>query len=165
MPRNPMNYDETYFYKVVCRDLNIKDVYVGHTTDFKTRKCKHKSACCSQIDSNKHNLYVYTFIRANGGWENFDMILIEKHKCEDRLHAFKKEREYIESLNATLNQKIPTRTKKEWKDDNKERVKECGINWRKENQPRIQEQKKEYFTQNKEYYLEQSRTRYKDKKN
>ena len=26
------------FCKIVCKDLDIKDLYVGHTTDFKTRK-------------------------------------------------------------------------------------------------------------------------------
>ena len=52
------------------------------------------------------------------------MILIETMKCESKLDAEKKERDYIENLNSTLNQFIPSRTKKEWTEDNKDHVKQ-----------------------------------------
>ena len=42
MPRIKIDYSNTMFYKIVCKDLDIKDFYVGHTTDFKTRKNCHK---------------------------------------------------------------------------------------------------------------------------
>ena len=49
--------------------------------------------------NDKHyHLYVYQFIREHGDFENWDMILIERHSCVDRLDALKKERMYIESL-------------------------------------------------------------------
>ena len=38
MPRLPVDYKNTIIYKIVCNDLKIKDTYVGHTTDFKSRK-------------------------------------------------------------------------------------------------------------------------------
>ena len=44
MPRHPINYDNTCFYKIVCKNLDIHDIYVGHTTDFTTRKTAHKTA-------------------------------------------------------------------------------------------------------------------------
>ena len=53
------------------------------------------------------------FIRENGGWENFDMILIETCKCENGLDAERKERKYVEELKASLNCTIPSRTIKE----------------------------------------------------
>ena len=34
MPRKEIDYSKTVIYKIVCNDLNVKDVYVGHTTDF-----------------------------------------------------------------------------------------------------------------------------------
>ena len=67
MPRQTMNYSNTIIYKIVCNDLNIKDCYVGHTTDFKSRKCKHKSVC-NNANAKEFNYYVYKFIRENGGW-------------------------------------------------------------------------------------------------
>ena len=121
MPRLPINYNNTYFYKIVSKDLNIKDMYVGHTTDFRRRKSEHKRKW-NNPNCNRYNLYIYRFIRANGGWDNFDMILIERTTCDGKLDACKKEREYIETLNSTLNTYIPLRTDSEYYQDNKEEI-------------------------------------------
>ena len=37
MPRKPVNYDNTHFYKIVCEDLTVSESYVGHMTDFTKR--------------------------------------------------------------------------------------------------------------------------------
>ena len=37
------------------------------------------------------------FIRANGGWLNWDMVLSERCKFEEYLHASKIERQYLKS--------------------------------------------------------------------
>ena len=94
MPLYKVDYTNTHFYKIVCKDLNIKECYVGHTTNFKTRKQHHKQGCNNQ-SAKCFNLFVYQFIRENGGWENWDMILIDTLKCENRLEALKRERERI----------------------------------------------------------------------
>ena len=57
---------------------------------------------------------IYRFIRDNGGWDKLDMILIEQCKCENRLYALRKEREYIEQFEATLNKQIPTQSSAEY---------------------------------------------------
>lgn len=113
MPKKPINYNNTIFYKIVSKDLNIIDCYVGHTTSFTKRKNQHKSDCYNQSRKN-YKSYVYQFIRNNGGWENWDMIEIEKRKCEDVNDARKIERYWIETLKATLNKEIPSRTKQEY---------------------------------------------------
>ena len=48
MPRVKINYDNTHFYKIVSKDLNITDIYIGHTTNFLERKSKHKTTCNNQ---------------------------------------------------------------------------------------------------------------------
>jgi hypothetical protein len=64
---------------------------------------------------------VYQFIRANGEWENWDIVLIEKViDCKDNENLHKRERHYIESLKAELNKQIPLRTKKEYKEYQRE---------------------------------------------
>jgi predicted GIY-YIG superfamily endonuclease len=50
MPRTPINYENTIFYKIVCKDLNLNYCYVGHTTDFRRRKTEHKSSCINEND-------------------------------------------------------------------------------------------------------------------
>ena len=102
MPRVPIDYSQTHFYKFVCRNTDIKDCYVGHTTDFTKRKNRHKSDCCNQ-KSKHHNVPLYQFIRDNGNWDKWQMILIDTLHCENSLDALKKEREYIEELQAKLN--------------------------------------------------------------
>ena len=47
MAKTNINYDNTCFYQIVCKDLEISDLYVGHTTDFRRIKNEHKSYCCN----------------------------------------------------------------------------------------------------------------------
>ena len=79
-PRN-INYDNTYFYKICCKDITIKEIYIGQTTDFTRRKSCHKQSC-NNANSLGYNIRLYKFIRENGGWDHWDMILIENCKCE-----------------------------------------------------------------------------------
>ena len=45
MPKKIIDYSKTIIYKIVCNDLNITDLYIGHTTNFIKRKATHKSNC------------------------------------------------------------------------------------------------------------------------
>ncbi len=93
MPKFPINYSTTHFYRIICKDLNIKDYYLGFTTEFKRRKHQHKLACTDKTDSN-YDLIVYKAIRENGGWENWDMILIDTLNLKSKLDALSKEIHY-----------------------------------------------------------------------
>ena len=111
-------YDNTSFYKIVCNDTNISDCYVGHTSNFKLRQSQHKHSCNTETN-NRYDTNIYKFIRANGGWSNWTMLLIEKINCESCLEACKRERMYIDTLHATLNVQVSSRTKQEWDTTNK----------------------------------------------
>ena len=50
MPRKPIDYQKVIIYKLVCDDLLITDLYVGHTTDFTNRKKSHKDRCLNPND-------------------------------------------------------------------------------------------------------------------
>jgi hypothetical protein len=124
-----IDYSKTIIYKLVCNDLNITDVYVGHTTNFLKRRTAHKNKCNNEKDK-LYNLKVYQMIRQNGGWVNWSMVEIEKFPCSDKNEAVKKERYYYELLNSTLNTNSPIQTKEDIKErakiyynNNKERAK------------------------------------------
>lgn len=138
-----MDYSKTHFYKIVCKDLNIKDCYVGHTLNFKNRKSAHKNLCynCNSADYEKK---LYQFIRANGGWEHFDMILIDTLNMENNLEARRQERKYIEELNATINNRLPFNELKDWLNENKERLKEYKADYYINNKDVISEKAKVY---------------------
>ena len=152
MPKTPMKYENTIMYKIVCKDLNIKELYVGHTTNWTKRKCSHKSDCCNE-NSKHYHLKIYKTIREYGGWENWDMIEIEKYSCNDKNEARKRERFWYEDFNAQLNSVKPYATFEEIKERQKEHQKNrpCRKEQRKEylSRPEIKEHVKE---RNKEYY-------------
>ena len=103
MPKYQMNYSNTVIYKIVCKNINITDCYVGHTTNLDSRIKQHKQACFN-VKSQKHHLKVYQFIRDNGGWYNWYVIKVIDIECIDRYDAMKVQREYFEKLRPTLNQ-------------------------------------------------------------
>jgi hypothetical protein len=121
MTKLQIDYSNTYFYKIVCKDVNITNCYVGHTTNFIKRKNLHKTACCN-IKSKHHNIKLYHFIRENGEWENWSMIIIEVLPFNNVLEVRRHERQLVESHNATLNFQTPSRHKHEWHKDNIEHV-------------------------------------------
>ena len=123
MPLIPVDYANTAIYKIVSNDLSITDSYVGHTTDFKSRKCQHKNTC-NNDKAGRYNLKVYKFIRENGGWDSFSMILIERYPCKDALEASSRERYWYETLNAQLNAIFPQRSRAEYLEDNKDVIKQ-----------------------------------------
>ena len=112
MPSKPIGYSKTHFYKIVCKDTNIQDIYLGHTTQFTKRKSHHKTRCCNP-NNPKHHYKVYKFIRENGHWDNWEMILINTIDCKNHLEALAKEREYYDELKPSLNMLEPMRTDEE----------------------------------------------------
>ena len=66
---------------------------------------------------------MYEIIRGIGGFDNWSMVLIEKFACSDSNEAHKRERFWVEALQATLNTQIPSRTLPQRREDNKESIK------------------------------------------
>jgi len=145
-----------YPYRLVCKDVSVTECYVGSTINFRTRKCNHKKTCNKDTYQN-HNLFVYQFIREHGGWDNWDMIQIEEfeHNTTRELHT--RERYWIEHYKSELNRVIPTRTRKEWCEDNKEIISEQHKEYRQKNKEIISEQHKEYRQKNKEKISEKNK--------
>lgn len=156
MPRKEIDYKQTIIYKIVCNDLTITDLYVGHTTSFTKRKNSHKSRCI-----NNYPFLIYEIINNNGGWSNWNMIEIEKYPCNDANEARMRERYWYEILLSSLNSKCPTlniekekeRNKlyqKKYVEENYERLKEQKKQYREENKELIKEKKREYYQKNKD---------------
>jgi hypothetical protein len=158
MPRKPIDYSKGLIYKIVCKDLNIKKNYYGSTTDFRNRKYGHKYSC-NNVNDPKHNLPIYQFIRVNGGWENWDMILIKEYPCNSKLELEREERQCMEQDHNRLNVNLPTQTIKEYRNKNadkiKKRVKQYHNNnadkikeYNIKNADKIKEKQKQYYINN-----------------
>ena len=64
MPKVDIDYSNTIFYKIYCKDSAIDDLYIGHTTNFVQRKYAHKQGCKNNKSSN-YNCKLYQTIRDN----------------------------------------------------------------------------------------------------
>ena len=111
MPKVEIDYSNTIIYKITCNDTNVKDVYVGHTTNFVQRKHAHKQSCINEKSTN-NKCKLYDVIRANGGWLNWTMEIIHFFNCKTHYEARIKEQEYFVLLNANLNSIEPMPPKK-----------------------------------------------------
>ena len=111
MPAKEIDYSKTIIYKIVCNDLDITDLYVGHTTHFTRRKNEHKRKCNNTNDKS-YNLKIYKTIRDNKNWENWAMVQIEEFPCANGNEARARERYWFEQLNSVLNTRCPFRDDK-----------------------------------------------------
>ena len=100
------DYSNTIFYKIYCKDQNVKDIYIGHTVDFVKRKYSHRHSCICPNAPN-HNCKLYNVIRKHDGWNNWIMEIVGFHKCCDLSQARKHEQDYFEHYDATLNSVAP----------------------------------------------------------
>jgi len=150
-----VNYNQGKIYKLCCKNVNVKEIYIGSTcNELKVRKYNHKTKCNNE-KSKCYNYNVYQYIRANGGFENWDIVLVEEYNCNDKMELHQRERYYIELLQASLNSYIPNRSQKEYKQDNKDKFKEYKKKY--ENTDKRKEHKKQYYEDNKEKYKEKGK--------
>jgi len=179
MPKVPVDYSQTCIYKLVhFDDLNDENIYVGHTTNMVKRRHKHKQSSCNP-NNKEYNQKKYQYIRDNGGWDNWRMILVEKYPCNDIDEALVRERYWVKELKTTLNQNEPCRTKqeyyldnkekiseykKEYRDNNKEKIAEKKKEWQEANKEQISERRKEYRENNKEKIIKQKKEYYENNK-
>jgi hypothetical protein len=147
------NNKTTYIYKLVHKDdMNDDNIYIGRTSNIYKRSNLHKYSC-----NNPNNLGFYTkkasFIRENGGWDEWNMIIIAEYNIDCRSsEAKQKEDEYYIFYNSSLNTNSPTF-------DNKK-----SLQYKKQYYQDNKEYKKQYYQDKKEYLQEYALNRYKQKK-
>ena len=138
-------------YKIYCLDSDIKDFYIGSSKKFKKRKMSHKFNCNNE-NRKSYNIKLYKFIRANGGYNNFDYeILLET--IEDNIKIL--EQEYIKELKPALNCRSACgfdskEYRKQYKLKNKQKIREKDRLYRLKNKEKQKEKIKEYYQKNKE---------------
>jgi len=86
-------------YSIQCLDENIKEFYIGSTDNLKKRINSHKCLYLKNTDHRK----LYTFIRENGGWDNWEINYIQKFKflTDEELREY--EQWYIDTYKPELN--------------------------------------------------------------
>ena len=144
------NNGKIYVIRNHCNDM----VYVGSTTQSLSKRfSKHKSDCKSKTSPlwNTMNELDIT---------NFYIELVEEYPCDNKEQLCAKEGYYIrefDSYNNGYNGKIEGRSQKEYRGDNKEKIKQYYEDnkdkikqYRENNKEKIIKQRKEYREDNKD---------------
>ena len=91
-----------FIYRLYCLDADVKECYIGSCWKIKVRMRVHKSDC-NNINRVNYNFKVYTFIRANGGWSNWDYEYFVVNVI-DKTHLQMKEQKRMDlEMNPILN--------------------------------------------------------------
>jgi hypothetical protein len=166
MPRLPIDYKKSIIYKIACKtDESL--IYVGSTTDFTKRKNSHKTACTNALDKT-HSTPVYVMIRANGGWDAFEMKPIKEFPCENKIQLVIEEERIRKEMNSNLNKIRAYRTEDEkkeskkehnkaYKEANREQMLEYRKAYREEHKDQLKETKKAYREEHKDQLKEQNK--------
>jgi hypothetical protein len=178
---NTIKIDKIYImYKIQPKNNDLFFSYIGHTADFSKRCEAHKRNTTNIKDRKHYHLKVYQTIRDNGGWDEWEIIELEKYICNDKMKARMREQELMFTHNTNLNtckafitederkkkkQEITNKYKAEhvelikeqqqqYKQDHKDVIKEQMRKYRQENKAETYEKQKEYKKLHAEKYKE-----------
>ena len=148
-----------FVYKLVCKDINVKECYVGSTGNTRIRKAHHKSDC-NNVNGKNFNFRVYQYIRENDGFQNWELIVLETVQYNQKFELRARERHHMELLGATLNSQVPNRTSDEWHLDNAENVQQQKKQHYQDNAEKIKQQVKQYRGDNLEHIKQHKKQYY-----
>jgi len=147
-----VDYQNSKIYKII-NDALPELVYYGSTANTLTKRFtqhKTKSNTCSSKQLFDCDVKPQIF-------------LVESFPCNSKDELKAKERWYIEN-NECVNKQIPNRTKKEYRQDNKEQILEKWKQYRQDNKEIISKQTKQYQLDNKEKIKDYKSQHYIDNK-
>ncbi len=88
-----INYKNNLIYKIFCCDPNITDIFIGSTTSLDkvilSKKFNYRDG---------HPAMLYSFIRQNGGWDNWTHEIIKFYLCQNKNEANEKLQVYIQKF-------------------------------------------------------------------
>ena len=145
-----MKYEIGHIYVIWdCEDHNL--VYYGSTNMiFEERMKRHKNQGnkCSSKQVIERGNYEYTILETYENIDEYDLV--------------ERERWYI--LNKVcVNQVVPHRTKAEWYQDNKEKIKEQVAGYYQNNKDELNEKNSKYYQKHKDKYSQKVSCPYCDK--
>lgn len=149
-----VNYKQGKIYKIISS--NTDKIYVGSTCEKylskRLQKHKGKFKC-------KKSYYTSFEILKLG---DYQIILLESYSCNNRDELRARERYYIEN-NDCVNKNIPSRTRKEYYEDNFEKERKYMKEYRGNHKEEGKEYQKKWYNKNKEEISKKSKLERKNK--
>jgi hypothetical protein len=153
------DYQKGQIYTIRYR-LDDTLLYVGSTTQpLHKRWAEHKRKYNNPSSFN-YNTFLSQIMRDTNDFQNWYIELYKAFPCNSKRELEREEGNIIRLLHSNLNQVIAGRNYEEWREDNKERLKEYYQQWYKENKEERSIKSKEYRENNKEKLKEYEKLRY-----
>ena len=96
------NFNQARIYKITCNLPTINEIYIGSTANYEERCIKHRTHC-HNVNHPSYGYKVYNYIRANGGFGNFTIDVIEHYPCANKTAMRIREQYWIDEYKPTLN--------------------------------------------------------------
>ena len=145
------DYSKSKIYKIVCNITG--ETYYGSTVQSVAERVgKHRDTFKLWKNGKGGHTKSYDIIERG----DYDYSLVENYPCDSKEQLHSRERYWIENFEC-VNKCIPGRTKKEYREDNKEKIAEQNKEYKEANKEKIAEQNKEYKEANKEKIAEQNK--------
>ena len=134
-------YEHGKIYKIWS--LQTQEIYVGSTCQaLHKRMHEHRR---NTIEGKGFKLYK---VMRELGIDVFSIELVENYPCKNREELRKREGFWVRHLQASLNVKIPGRTLEEYRNDNREQLREAHRKFYEANKETIKSKVKAYAEQN-----------------
>jgi len=147
-----MDYKNGKIYTI--RSHQTDQIYIGSTTQpLSKRLYEHRKKYKKYITGEHYYISSFDILQ----YEDAYIELLEEYPCENKMMLEKREGELMRDNNC-VNKYIAGRTRKEYYQDNKDKIKE----YTEENKDKINEYKKKYREENKDKIKEHNK-KYKDK--
>lgn len=98
-----MKYKDFVIY--IINHIDSLNCYIGSTKNFKKRIFQHKKASRNRTKKIYHSR-LYRFIRDNGGWDKFEIKILESYPCDSLKDGHNIEFDYIDQMSPTLNLRL-----------------------------------------------------------
>ena len=138
------NYTKGKVY--IMRSFQTNETYIGSTIQsLAERKGGHVAAYKAYLKGKCRFTTSFNIVK----FDDCYIELLEEYPCKNRMELERREGHFIRSIEC-VNRCVAGRTKKEWHDDNEERVKERMKEYQKEHKEFFKEYNKEYYQSHKE---------------
>ena len=122
-----VNYAQSKIYRIICYSTGKQ--YIGSsTTSLSTRLSVHKQQLRNGKSCSSYE------VLENG---NFDILLLEDYPCETREQLSTRERFWIDQSEMCVNKNVPSRTRREYYQDNRKKLIDYQTKWNNENRKRL----------------------------
>ena len=140
-------YNVGIVYKLHHKTKDLgNNFYVGSTINKKERERNHKKSCTDENDKD-HMIYVYQFIRENGGWDDWTFSTIKEYENISIRELERFEQQSRDKLQPTLNKnKSGSEFSHIYKIDQKEFAKLKYKQYYNENHEQVLAKKNEKFS-------------------